>query len=90
MRPGAAGFTAASAEAMEQLCSEESGERLVAGMLEETAGSAGGSAAVLAHHWREAGDSERAVDYLLKAAERARVRAGREAETVASTTRRWS
>jgi predicted ATPase len=59
------------AEAMETLCSEEPGERLVAGLLEETVGSAGGSAAVLAHHWREAGDSERAVDYLLMAAEQA-------------------
>ena len=59
------------AEALEQLCSEEPGERLVAGWLEETVGSAGGSAAVLAYHWREAGDSERAVDYLLMAAEEA-------------------
>ena len=59
------------AEALEQLCSEEKGERLVAELLEETVGSAGGSAAVLAYHWREAGDSEQAVDYLLRAAEEA-------------------
>jgi len=69
------------AEALEQLCSEEQGERLVAGLLEETVGSAGGSAAVLAHHWRQAGDSERAVDYLLMAAEEAS-RAVAEAEAV--------
>jgi predicted ATPase len=59
------------AEALEQLCSEEKGERLVAELLEETVGSAGGSAALLAYHWREAGDSELAVDYLLRAAEQA-------------------
>ena len=43
----------------------------MAGLLEETVGSAGGSAAVLAHHWRRAGEPERAVDYLLMAAEEA-------------------
>ena len=69
------------AEALEQLCSEEKGERLVAELLEETVGSAGGSAAVLAYHWREAGDSERAVDYLLRAGEEAAGRSA-EAETV--------
>jgi predicted ATPase len=70
------------AEALERLCSEEAGERLVTESLAETAGSAGGSAAILAYHWREAGDSERAVDYLLKAAEQAEL--GRaQAETVA-------
>ena len=52
------------AEAVEQLCSDERGERLVDDFLEETVGSAGGSAALLAYHWREAGDSERAVDFL--------------------------
>jgi hypothetical protein len=62
------------------------GERLVAEMA-ETTGSAGGSAAILAHHWREAGDSERAVDYLLKAAERAEL-GGAQAETVALFNRR--
>jgi predicted ATPase len=68
------------AEGLEQLCREESGERLVAELLEETVGSAGGSAAVLAYQWREAGDSERAVDYLLMAAEQAdRGSAGAEA-----------
>ena len=56
---------------MEQLCSEESGERLVAELIEDTVGSAGGSATVLAYQWRKAGDSERAVDYLLMAAEQA-------------------
>jgi class 3 adenylate cyclase len=70
------------AEALEQLCSEESGERLVAEFLEDTVGSAGGSAAILAYHWREAGDAKRAVDYLLKAAEQAELRGAR-AETVA-------
>ncbi len=70
------------AEALEQLSGDESGERLVAEFLEDTVGSAGGSAAVLAHHWREAGDSERAVDYLLKAAEQAEL-SGARAETVA-------
>ncbi len=59
------------AEGLEQLCSEESGERLVAELIEDTVGSAGGSATVLAYQWRKAGDSERAVDYLLMAAEQA-------------------
>lgn len=65
------------AEALEQLCRTESGERLVAQSLEDAVGSAGGSAAILAYHWREAGDSERAVDYLIKAAERAEVEGAR-------------
>jgi predicted ATPase len=43
----------------------------VAEFLEETAGFAPDSAAILAHHWREAGRSERAIDYLLTAAEQA-------------------
>jgi hypothetical protein len=59
-----------------------SGEKLVAGLLEDTAGSAGGSAVVLSYHWRKAGDSQRAVDYLLEAAERAE-REGARAESVA-------
>jgi class 3 adenylate cyclase/DNA-binding SARP family transcriptional activator/tetratricopeptide (TPR) repeat protein len=42
---------------------------VVAGFLEEEAGSGADTAAILAHHWREAGDSERAVAYLLSAAE---------------------
>jgi class 3 adenylate cyclase/DNA-binding SARP family transcriptional activator len=42
---------------------------VVARFLEEEAGSGVGSAAILAHHWGEAGDSERAVGYLLSAAE---------------------
>ena len=36
---------------------------------EEEAGSGAGGAAILAHHWREAGDAERAVGYLISAAE---------------------
>ncbi len=44
----------------------------VARFLEEATGDrAAESASLLAHHWREAGDTERAVDYLLVAAERA-------------------
>lgn len=70
------------AEALEQLCRTDSGERQVAQLLEDTVGSAGGSAAILAYHWREAGDSQRAVDYLTKAAERAEL-GGAQAETVA-------
>ena len=58
------------AEALEQLCGEEPGERLVA-ELSEAVGSAGGSAAILAYHWREAGYSDQTVHYLLMAAERA-------------------
>ncbi len=42
---------------------------IVAGFLEEKAGSGADAAAILAHHWREAGESERAVGYLLSAAE---------------------
>jgi class 3 adenylate cyclase len=43
----------------------------VARYLEGAAGSGTDAAAILAHHWREAGDSERAVRYLLSAAEQA-------------------
>jgi predicted ATPase/class 3 adenylate cyclase len=43
----------------------------VANYLEGKAGSGTDGAAILAHHWREAGDSERAVRYLLSAAEQA-------------------
>jgi class 3 adenylate cyclase/DNA-binding SARP family transcriptional activator/tetratricopeptide (TPR) repeat protein len=44
----------------------------VARFLEEATGDrAAESASLLAHHWREAGNAERAVDYLLVAAERA-------------------
>jgi class 3 adenylate cyclase len=70
------------AEALERLASTEQGERLVAELLEDTAGSAGGSAVVLSYHWRKAGDSGQAVDYLLEAAERAE-QEGAQAETVA-------
>jgi predicted ATPase len=68
------------AEALEELCSEAPGERLVA-ELSEAVGSAGGSAATLAYQWREAGNLDRTVHYLLMAAERAG-RGGTEAEAV--------
>jgi predicted ATPase len=68
------------AEALEELCSQAPGERLVA-ELSEAVGSAGGSAATLAYHWREAGNLDRTVHYLLMAAERAG-RGGTEAEAV--------
>jgi predicted ATPase len=70
------------AVALEELCSAEAGERLVAAFLEDSAGSAAGSAAILAHHWREAGETDRAMDYQLKAAEKA-AQAGVYAEAVA-------
>ena len=44
---------------------------IVAEFLEAGAGSGADAAAILAHHWREAGESERAVAYLLSAAEQA-------------------
>ena len=44
---------------------------IVAGVLEQEGGSGADVSAILAHHWREAGDSKRAVDYLLAAAEQA-------------------
>jgi len=43
----------------------------VARYVEEAAPDAAAVAAILAYHWREAGDTERAVTYLLIAAERA-------------------
>jgi len=70
------------AGALEELCSAEAGERLVAAFLQDSAGSAAGPPAMLAHHWREAGDPERAVQYLLTAAEQAGHR-GAPAEAVA-------
>ena len=69
------------AEALEQLCGEAPGERLVS-EYSEAVGSAAGSAAILAHHWREAGHAERAVHHLLIAAEQAG-RGGAQAEAVA-------
>jgi class 3 adenylate cyclase len=39
--------------------------------LESVGGGAGGSAAVLAHHWREAGERERALEHFLVAADHA-------------------
>jgi predicted ATPase len=39
--------------------------------LEQVGGGTGAAAAVLAHHWREAAEPARAVDYLLVAAEHA-------------------
>jgi class 3 adenylate cyclase len=43
----------------------------VARFVEQDAGELDAVAAFLAHHWREAGDVDRAVDYFLTAAERA-------------------
>lgn len=44
----------------------------VAQYLEEASGDRiGDAASLLAHHWREAGDGERAIDYLVMAADRA-------------------
>jgi class 3 adenylate cyclase len=45
--------------------------RAAALYLEQVGGGTGAVAAVLAHHWREAGEPARAVDYLLVAAEHA-------------------
>ncbi|MGA8427564.1 MAG: adenylate/guanylate cyclase domain-containing protein, partial [Candidatus Dormiibacterota bacterium] len=47
------------------------GHAIVAQFLEEV-GIGGDSLAMLAHHWREAGDQEKAVQYLVAAAEQAR------------------
>jgi len=44
---------------------------VVAGYLEDTTGAVGQSHEALAHHWREAGDFERAVEHLVAAAEQA-------------------
>lgn len=41
----------------------------VAAFLEETTGSVGQSVDALAHHWREAGENDRAVEYLMAAAD---------------------
>jgi class 3 adenylate cyclase len=43
----------------------------VAGFLEAATGDAGATATALAHHWREAGDDLRAVEYVLRAADQA-------------------
>ncbi|MFL5823848.1 MAG: AAA family ATPase [Solirubrobacteraceae bacterium] len=43
----------------------------VAKFLEETTAGSGATASALASHWREAGDNEHALDYLLVAAEQA-------------------
>ena len=43
----------------------------VARYLEESTAGVGQALEALAHHWREAGDDERAVEYLLEAAEQA-------------------
>jgi predicted ATPase len=43
----------------------------VARFVEQDAGEPDAVAAFLAHHWREAGDVDRALDYFLTAAERA-------------------
>jgi class 3 adenylate cyclase len=68
------------AEALEELCAEAPGERLVA-ELSEAIGSAGGSASILAYHSREAGNFDRTVHFLLIAADRAG-RGGAEAVTL--------
>ncbi|MGA8426295.1 MAG: hypothetical protein WB801_01725, partial [Candidatus Dormiibacterota bacterium] len=47
------------------------GHAIVAQFLEEV-GIGGDSLAMLAHHWREAGDQQKAVQYLVAAAEQAR------------------
>jgi class 3 adenylate cyclase len=44
---------------------------VVAGFIEQSAGDPSAYAALLAHHWREAGDAANAADYLLIAAEQA-------------------
>jgi predicted ATPase len=44
---------------------------LVAQFLEQATAGAGATATALARHWREAGENERAVEYLLLAAEQA-------------------
>jgi predicted ATPase len=44
---------------------------IVARFIENAAGDAAAYAAILAHHWREAGDRARAADYLLIAAQQA-------------------
>lgn len=44
---------------------------IVAGFLEQATGGAGATASALARHWHEAGENERALDYLLLAADQA-------------------
>lgn len=44
---------------------------IVAGFLEQVTGGAGATATALAGHWQEAGEDERAVEYLLLAADQA-------------------
>jgi class 3 adenylate cyclase len=46
---------------------------VVARFMENAAGDPAAYAAILAHHWREAGDAARAADYLLIAAQQANV-----------------
>jgi hypothetical protein len=43
----------------------------VARFLEEATPELGDAAGALAHHWREAGDAKRSLDYVLAAAEQA-------------------
>ena len=88
-RRGAAGFTAGWPKRWRSCAARSPGERLVAELIEDTVGSAGGSATVLAYQWRKAGDSERAVDYLLMAAEQAGADHW-ERRQLPSTTRRSS
>jgi class 3 adenylate cyclase len=44
---------------------------VVAGFIEQSAGDPSAYAAILAHHWREAGENAKAADYLLTAADQA-------------------
>jgi predicted ATPase len=44
---------------------------VVASYLEETTGAGGQSAEAVAHHWREAGDSDKAIEALISAADQA-------------------
>jgi class 3 adenylate cyclase len=44
---------------------------VVANYLEDTTGAVGQSYEALAHHWREAGETQRSVEYLIAAAEQA-------------------
>lgn len=59
------------AVALEELAGSSTGAHLVDDYLSETAGLAAGSAAMAAHHWREADEPERAVHALMLAAKQA-------------------
>lgn len=59
------------AVAMEELAASSTSAHLIDDYLSETAGLAAGSAAMAAHHWREAGEPEHAVHALMLAAKQA-------------------